>query len=132
MKHITCPIVLHPTGTPRRVLVLTHPDTGTHMMRSALKEGEDPTTAASRALFEATGLETSDVLPLGQNGEIAQNENWHFMLCRVTEPVRNEWKHPSADGSDVPVTAQWHELDETPEGMHRHFRRAFAWIQMEL
>lgn len=132
MKQIACCIVLHPTGTPRRILIADHPTQGHQLIKTVLQTAEDPTSAAQRTLFEHAGLSAGSILPFGQNGEIAQDENWHFLLCRVTEPVRNEWQiaDPFADG--LPVRLHWQDLDDLPETMHRHHRRAFSWVQMTL
>ncbi|MEM6309360.1 MAG: NUDIX domain-containing protein [Pseudomonadota bacterium] len=132
MKHVACCIVLHPTGTPRRTLIADHPDQGHQIIKTALRDDEDPTNAAQRALLDYAGLSAGSVLPLGQNGEVAQNENWHFLLCRVTEPVRDEWQNADPEGGGSPIRLYWQDLDEVPETMNRHHRRAFSWVQMAL
>ena len=93
MIHKACPVVLHPDGAPLRHVQYRHPETGLQLVTTTIPQGDTPMRAAAQHLFKTTGLETSAAIPLGQSDDIANAERWHFTLCRIKPPVRDEWVH---------------------------------------
>ncbi|MEL6701437.1 MAG: NUDIX domain-containing protein, partial [Pseudomonadota bacterium] len=90
-----CPVALHPDGGVLRIAAFRHPLAGLQIPKGRIEPGEDATRAAARELFEETGLETVAAVPMGST-QITDQE-WHFALCRVKPPVRDQWRHLCAD-----------------------------------
>ncbi len=132
MIHKACPVVLHPDGVPLRLPLLHHPQAGPQLIKGTIENGEDPSQAAARELFEEAGLTTLSTYPLGQEDQIAPGENWHFVLCRVKPPVRDRWQHLCKDDGGHLFKFTWHPLADPAPEMHMHFTRALAWIRTRL
>ncbi len=99
MRNITCPVALHPDGTPSRLPVFEGPEGDIAVIRGEIRAGERPERAAALRLIEQSGLETRATLILGASDDIEEGARWHFTLCRVVPPVRDWWQHSGAGGA---------------------------------
>lgn len=124
-----CPVPLHPDGAPLRIAMFKHPVAGMQLVKGTMLESETPERAAARELFEESGLETRSALRLGASEEIVAGQIWHFSLCRVVPPVRDQWQHACTDDGGHLFKFHWHALDESaPHDLAPPFQRALAWI----
>lgn len=130
MREVACPVALHLDGVPRRIAVFEHPQAGLQLVKGGIRTGERPEQAAARELFEESGLETRAAIYLGQSAEILPQSRWHFSLCRLAGPLRDDWKHLCADGGGHLFRFFWLDLDAPlPAGFAPPFRRAVDWIR---
>lgn len=128
-----CPVALHPDGAPRRIAAFTHPQAGQQLVKGIIAKGERPDSAAARELFEESGLETRAALHLGRSDEIVQGEIWHFSLCRLVSPVRQQWQHFCTDDGGHLFRFFWLPLDEPlPAGFAKPYQNAITWIKKAL
>ncbi len=132
MIHKACPVALHPDGWPPRIAAFKHPQAGFQLVKGNIEPNENPDRAAARELFEESGLETRATLPLGQSKDIATDQTWHFTLCRIAPPIREQWQHFTKDDGGHLFKFHWHSLeDETPD-WHPHYQAAINWIKAAL
>ncbi len=130
---IACPIPLHPDGFPQRIPVLRHPTAGFRLVKSAINTGERPETAAARALFDQSGLETRSAVMLGTSQSLGDDAQWHFSLCRVVPPVRDQWAHLFAANGRERSEFRWLALDaDLPQPFDPICQRALNWIRNAL
>ncbi len=115
-----------------RHLLLHHPSAGLQLVKGTVEPGEDPTRAAARELFEEAGLETVAATPMGASETIQPGEVWHFALCRVRPPVRDNWQHLAPDDGGTLFRFSWLELDADHTEMEARYSRALKWIQNAL
>ncbi|MEM9584495.1 MAG: NUDIX domain-containing protein [Pseudomonadota bacterium] len=109
--------------------VFEHPRAGFQLVKGGIKSNESPEAASARELFEESGLETRATLALGQSGKIADEQLWHFTLCRIAPPVRDRWQHFTRDDGGHLFRFHWLNLqDQTPD-WHPHFQAAINWIK---
>ncbi|MEO9822675.1 MAG: hypothetical protein ABJ370_17045 [Paracoccaceae bacterium] len=130
MIHKACPVVLHPDGAPLRHLQYRHPETGLQLVTTTIPQDDNPVRSATHYLFKATGLETSAAIPLGHSDEIANKERWHFTLCRIKPPVRDEWAHVNADDPTYRLLCSWFLLDDISPDMSASCINALRWIHL--
>ncbi len=123
-----CPIALHPDGAPLRIAAFKHPHAGLQIVKGTIEPGENPARAAARELFEESGLETKSAIVIGDSPDIADNQHWHFALCRIAPPVRDHWQHFCKDDGGHLFKFFWHPLDGSPEGFAPPFQNALGWI----
>lgn len=130
MKQTACPVALHPDGATRRIAICLHPQTGPQLMKATA--GADPAGTAARALYALSMLETRAAIPIGTAPEIAPDTQWHFALCRIVPPVRENWQHlPKGTGDLLKFT--WMPLDAAPmDGFDAADLRALDWIRAAL
>ncbi|MEP1767907.1 MAG: hypothetical protein ABJJ53_14870 [Sulfitobacter sp.] len=107
MKHLTCPVALHPDGAPLRLAL----ETG-QMLPPFTEFLNDPAPAAARHLFSTLGLETRSAVPIGVSKETVEACTTHFVLCRIAPPTRRQWKHLQPDGTMI--TAHWVAFEDLP------------------
>lgn len=131
MKIIACPVVLHPDGALRRIAVLQDPSGDLQLVKAAAPDPEDATGAAARALYAMSALETRAALPIGTSNTINADEVWHFALCRIVPPVREQWKHLDANSSKL-LHFSWMSLDASFDGFCAQDKRALDWIKATL
>lgn len=94
LRHMLCPVALHPDGAPLRLPVIVQPDGSQALVHCPETSANNRAQTAADALFIQTGLETRDALLIGHDeGTIERGALWHFCLCRVTPPVRAQWQH---------------------------------------
>lgn len=127
IRHVACPVALHPDGAPLRLPVFEHPDTSLHLIKGDLKVGEIENHAAARVLFDTTGLETRSALTLGTSDTIEQNTVWHFSLCRITPATRDAWQHYSKSDALL-LKFKWIALTEEIALNPPHLA-ALTWIR---
>ncbi|MEO9516523.1 MAG: hypothetical protein ABJH45_15245 [Paracoccaceae bacterium] len=130
MIHKACPVVLHPDGAPLRHLQYRHPETGLHLVTTTIPQGDNPVRSAAQYLFKATGLETSAAIPLGHSDDIADTERWHFTLCRIKPPVRDEWFHVNPDAPSSRLHCSWFPVDDSDPEMSASCINALSWIRL--
>ncbi|MEL6551077.1 MAG: NUDIX domain-containing protein [Pseudomonadota bacterium] len=106
------PLVLHPAGDPLRLLAFTHPVTGAQIVKGTIEDGEHPTRAAARELWEESGLQAISALELTVRDDIWPGERWHFILTRVRGPVPERFQHVCADDGGHLFKFWWHDLAE--------------------
>lgn len=99
MKHIACPVALHPDGAPLRLPAIEGATGTLHLICGTVGADEHPERAAALRLIEQSGLETRATLLLGVSDKIEDGMLWHFVLCRVAPPVRSRWQHLGPDGT---------------------------------
>lgn len=132
MRAVACPIALHPDGAQRRIAVLLHPLAGMQLVSANIPGTENPAAAAARALYAHSGLETRAALPIGTSSDIHTNEHWHFALCRIVPPVRDQWQHLHSEGEHL-LKFSWMPLDRPVlDGFASHHIRALDWIKAAL
>lgn len=133
VREVACPVALHLDGVPRRIAGFEHPQAGLQLVKGGIKPGERPEQAAARELYEESGLETRAAIHLGQSTEIAADSRWHFSLCRLAGPLREQWQHRCADDGGHLFRFFWIDLDAPlPKGFATPFQRAFDWIRGSL
>lgn len=132
MRAVACPIALHPDGAPRRIPVFQHPTAGLQLVKGSIRTGERHEAAATRELYEGSGLETRNALYLGSSQNIQRDTEWHFTLCRIVPPVREEWAHHCTDDGGHLFKFHWISLDSPTPEMHPIFQDAIAWIRSAL
>ena len=106
------PLLLHPGGSPLRILAFTHPLTGAQIVKGTIEEGEHPTRAAARELWEESGLNAISALELAVRDDIWPGERWHFILTRVRGPVPERFQHFCKDDGGHLFKFWWHDLSE--------------------
>ncbi len=133
MRRVAWPVALHPDGAPRRIPAFAHSMAGLQLIKGGIRPQERPQAAVARQLFEESGLETRAALPIGQSTGIVGGECWHFALCRLVPPVRDQWQHLCADDGGHLFRFFWLDLDaDTPEGFDPHHARVHQWIRAAL
>lgn len=133
MRQVACPVALHPDGSLRRIAIFEHPKAGLQLVKGGIQAGEHPTAAAARELFEESGLETISAIPVGTSPDIQHGEVWHFALCRIKLPVRDQWQHHCADDGGHLFRFSWMPLDAAPQsGFEQRYLRALDWIRSTL
>jgi len=129
MTAIACPVALHPDGAPRRIAVFTAGDGSLRLVHSPCPPDLLPQTAAARALFDQSGLESRAALPLGTSDRVQPGVLWHFTLCRIVPPVRDRWAHVQASASEL-RHFHWLPLDDPlPAAMDATSASALAWLK---
>jgi hypothetical protein len=132
MKHICCPVAMHPDGGVRRIPISHMAQSRLSLVSVTLEAAVDTPGEAARALYSQSGLETRAALPIGTSTAIAAGQTWHFALCRVVPPVRTRWQHLWGNMDDV-VQFSWLSLDSAlPDGLHADDRAAIEWIKAAL
>ena len=129
MKQIACPVALHTDGATHRIAVYQDPTGGLHLAHTITPSSQDATGIAARLLFAMSALETRAALPIGTAATSA--EMWHFALCRIVPPVREQWKHPHAETGTL-LHWRWMPLDAPLEGLSAQDTRALEWIKATL
>ena len=123
-----CAVVLHPDGDPLRVLMFEHPQAGLQLIKGGIKSGETIAYAGMRELYEESGLETVSAHVIGASDRIVEGQEWHFVLCRIKTPVRDQWQHFYTDDGGHLFRFFWQDLNTLPE-THPTFVNAFKEIQ---
>ncbi|MEL7416403.1 MAG: NUDIX domain-containing protein, partial [Pseudomonadota bacterium] len=96
-----------------RILAVTHPLAGAQIVKGTIREGEHPTRAAARELWEESGLTAISALELAQRDDICEGERWHFILTRVRGPVPERFQHFCRDDGGHLFKFWWHDLSDT-------------------
>ncbi|WP_298858355.1 hypothetical protein [uncultured Sulfitobacter sp.] len=131
MTIIACPVALNPDGATRRIAVYQTPDGTQHLVKTIVPTADKATRAAAQALYTVSTLETRAALPIGTSSEITADEVWHFTLCRIAPPIREQWKHVCADTSAL-LQFSWMTLDIPLNGFTETDKRALDWIKATL
>lgn len=129
MKLIACPVALHPDGVTRRIAVCQHPTTGLQLVKAEAASTPEATQTAARTLYAMSMLETRAALPIGTSRDIDAASLWHFALCRIVPPVREQWKHLHGDHL---LHFTWMPLDASLHGFTTLDLRALEWIRATL
>ena len=130
-RAVVCPVALHPDGAPLRIPIFEHPLAGFQLVKGGLRIGERTEAGAARELFEESGLETRSALYLGESDAIQEGASWHFSLCRLAPPVREQWQHFCKDDGGHLFKFSWIELN-TSNQLNPPFSDALAWIRATL
>jgi hypothetical protein len=129
MKQIACPVALHPDGAMRRIAVYHHPSGSLHLAQAITPSPQDAASTAARLLFAMSALETRAALPIGTSA--TSRQMWHFALCRLKPPVREQWKHLHTETNTL-LHWTWMPLDAPIEGLSAQDTRALEWIKASL
>jgi 8-oxo-dGTP pyrophosphatase MutT (NUDIX family) len=127
-----CPVALHPDGAPLRVAAFRHPKAGLQIVKGTVEPGEGVARAAARELLEESGLETRSAIVIGESADIAEGQHWHFVLCRIAPPVRDQWQHYCRDDGGHLFTFFWQGFDAPRDGFAQPSRGALHWIAQAL
>jgi hypothetical protein len=129
MKQIACPVALHPDGATRRIAIFQDPTGSLQLAHTIAPSPQDATGSAARLLYAMSALETRAALPIGTLA--TSTEMWHFALCRIVPPVRDQWKHLHAETGTL-LHWTWMPLDAPLEGLRPQDTRALEWITATL
>ncbi|MEP2639306.1 NUDIX domain-containing protein [Roseobacter sp.] len=133
MRDVACPVAVHLDGVPRRIAAFEHPQAGLQIVKGGVRPDERPDQAAARELFEETGLETRAAVYLGHSDDIVDQQRWHFTLCRLAGPLRDQWQHLCADDGGHLLRCFWVPLDQPlPTGFAPQYDRALHWMRAAL
>lgn len=131
MNIIACPVAFHPDGVTRRIAVYRHPENGPQLITTSASTPVAATNAAAQALYTMSALETRAALPIGTSQDINADELWHFALCRIVPPVREEWKNLCPTSATL-LHFSWMPLDTPLNDFSEPDMRALDWIKATL
>ena len=131
MTIIACPVALHPDGVTRRIAVYQNPEGAMHLVKTTTLKATEATRAAAQSLYTVSTLETRAALPIGISSNINADELWHFALCRIVPPIREQWKHICPDTSAL-LQFTWMPLDAALDDFSERDKRALDWIKAAL
>lgn len=131
MNIIACPVALHPDGATRRIAVYQTPDGTHHLIKTNAPSQIEATRAAAQKLYAMSALETRAALPIGTSSDINLDEIWHFHLCRIVPPIREQWKHICPDTSAL-LQFSWMPLDTPLDNFSERDTNALRWIKATL
>ena len=122
-----CPVITRMSGDRLEVLAFEHPSAGKQLVKGSIEAGESPALAAARELEEESGVQASDLVPVGET-RIA-GAPWYFFAAQV--PVLEDvWEHQTIDDHGHRFRFFWHPLDQAPnKEWHRQFHEALAFIR---
>lgn len=130
MKRRACPVALHPDGSTRRIAFCQHPQNA--LIAGDLGVEERADAIAARLLFAQCGLETRAALSIGTLNNAERDIEWHFALCRIVPPVREQWQHLHAADTAL-LKFIWLPLDTPfPEVISNADVQALNWIKSNL
>lgn len=131
MRHIACPVALHPDGGLRRIAMCLHPENGPQLLQTSVGDPTQASGTAARVLFARSALETRAALLIGTSTDINPDEIWHFALCRIVPPVREQWQHLDPTSGAL-LRFSWTTLDAPPNDLSAPDARALDWIRTTL
>lgn len=131
MSIIACPVALHPDGTTQRVAVYQTTQGSKHLVKTTTASSNEATRAAAQTLYSMSALETRAALPIGTSADINPDDVWHFALCRIVPPIREQWKHICPDTSAL-LQFSWMPLGATFEEFSGADTRALNWVKANL
>lgn len=121
-----CPIVLRLWDGRPEVLAFTHPSAGKQFVKGTVEVGESPLDAATRELWEESGLRADEPLVFLGTHAIGENgQRWHFFR-HLSSGLPDSWSHQTEDDVGHTYVFFWHPLDQPlDQGWHLIFREAF-------
>jgi len=128
------PIVLRHRAGCAEVLVFTHPQAGTQIVKGTIEPGESVSQACLRELAEESGVSgTAYVRDLGTWEQCPRGQVWHFREVSVSGELPDAWSHFTQDGGGQVFTFRWHVLDQpAPTDCHPTFVRALRFLHDRL
>ncbi|UXT93285.1 NUDIX domain-containing protein [Agrobacterium pusense] len=124
-----CPVVTRATEHGLEVLAFRHPSAGCQFVKGTIEEGELPRDAASRELFEESGLISPvDLVALGTVEIGRERITWHFFTWASTG-LPDCWEHATDDDGGHTFAFFWHPISvPLDEDWHPIFREAFKFV----
>ncbi|NTF06955.1 NUDIX domain-containing protein [Agrobacterium rubi] len=124
-----CPVVTRASNHGLEVLAFRHPSAGCQFVKGTIKEGELPRDAASRELFEESGLICSvEMAALGTMDIGPERTTWHFFIWGSTG-LPERWEHSTEDDCRHTFAFFWHPIGvPLDEDWHPIFREAFQFV----
>ncbi|ELA6986469.1 NUDIX domain-containing protein [Vibrio parahaemolyticus] len=109
-----CPVVLRNSGNARELLLFEHPLADVQLVKGTFELTDNSyESAALRELKEESGLSNvSTAKYLGSWESGFQNQQWHFVLCEITEKLPNHWRFYTQDDGGHDFNFFWYELGE--------------------
>lgn len=100
-----CPIVTRTTRQGTEVLAFQHPTAGKQFVKGGIKPGETPAQAATRELWEESGL----TVPSGLRFccTLALDSGWHI-FHGVSHGLPDAWSHQTHDDHGHVFSFFWH------------------------
>jgi len=128
------PIVLSRWEKQTDVLVLTHTQAGTQIVKGTVEPGETVVQACTRELAEESGVTGAEcVRDLGTWEQCPRGQVWHFREMAVSAELPENWNHFTHDGGGQLFVFRWHALDQpAPTDCHQTFVDALHFLQERL
>jgi len=128
------PVVLRRRGPSMEVLVFTHPEAGTQIVKGTVEPGESVSQAACRELAEESGIAGSSCArDLGTWEECPRGQVWHFREMEISRELPDSWSHFTTDGGGHWFQFWWHPLDlPAPATCHFVFVGALGFLRAQL
>ncbi len=128
-----CPVVLRNSGNARELLLFEHPLADVQLVKGTLELTDNSyESAALRELKEESGLsKVSTAKYLGSWESGFQNQQWHFVLCEITEILPNHWRFYTQDDGGHDFKFFWYKLGENADfKCHKVFSDAIKQIEI--
>ncbi len=124
-----CPIVLRPSNDGYDILCFRHPTAGHQFVKGTIDPGEPPSDAATRELFEESGLSaTVPMTPFGQKVMKTTGQGWQFYIA-LFEGCSDGWAHETLDDHGHCFTFFWQPLEiALDETWHPVFHEAHEFV----
>ena len=128
------PIVLRRPADRTEVLVFTHPEAGTQLVKGTVEAGELVSAAAVRELAEESGITgAAFVRDLGTWEQGPDDQVWHFCEMAVSSALPDAWRHRTDDDGGHVFAFRWHPIAEpAPSSCHPIFLQALAFLRERL
>ncbi len=108
-----CPIVIRKKNGRTEVLAFLHPLAGKQFVKGTIEAGESPIGAATRELWEESGLRIDrPMVPLGVGSVGKPCQTWHFYKHQ-SSGLPETWSHKTKDDFGHTFDFFWHPLDKT-------------------
>lgn len=116
------------------ILAFQHPLAGFQLVKGTIEPNENPREAAIRELEEESGiLNAAIAFDLGVWESGYQNQIWSFHICKVDQPIPDNWIHHTSDDGGHDFRFFWHLLDSQPSSeWHDIFQDALIFVRSAL
>ncbi len=128
------PVVLRGDSAALEVLVFAHPQAGMQIVKGTVEPGESVNEAASRELFEESGITGAKcVRDLGTWEQCPPGQLWHFREMEVSQSLPESWAHFTTDGGGHTFRFSWHPLSgPAPCTCHPVFVAALEFLHVQV
>ena len=128
-----CPVVIRTLDGRMEILAFIHPSAGKQFVKGTIENGEMPQDAATREIWEESGLTIQRPMKfLGKHEIGADNTLWHFFVYRSSN-LPDAWLHTTEDDHGHTFAFFWHAIDlPLDHDWHPIFREAFEFFAPRL